>query len=92
MSEQELKATVREMTGKANARRLRGKGIVPSTLYGVEDKTVSLSLIRKEVEKLLSGAHSVIKIVIDGQAEQCVIKEIQHHPVRVMLYILIYSV
>jgi large subunit ribosomal protein L25 len=82
VSEQELKATVREMTGKANARRLRGKGIVPSTLYGVEDKTVSLSLIRKEVEKLLSGAHSVIKIVIDGQAEQCVIKEIQHHPVK----------
>ena len=82
MSEQELKATIREMTGKANVRRLRREGIVPSTLYGVEDKTVSLSLIRKEVEKLLSGAHSVIKIVIDGQEEQCVIKEIQHHPVK----------
>jgi large subunit ribosomal protein L25 len=82
MSEQELKAAKREITGKANIRRLRKTGFIPCTIYGAEDKSVSLSINRKEVEKLLSGAHSVIKIVIDGNEEQCVIKEIQHHPVK----------
>jgi len=69
-------------TGKANVRRLRRTGFVPCTIYGAEDNSVSLAVNRKAVEKLLSGAHSVIKIVIDGNEERCVIKEVQHHPVK----------
>ena len=82
MSEIELKASVREQTGKANVRRLRRTGFIPCTIYGVEEKSKSLAINRKEVEKLLSEAHSVIKLVIDGAEERCVIKEIQHHPVK----------
>jgi len=82
MSEHEMKASIREKTGKANARRLRRTGFIPCTIYGVEEKSVSLTTNRKEMEKLLSEAHSVIKIVIDGKEERCVVKEIQHHPVK----------
>ena len=82
MSEQELLASKREKTGKANVRRLRRTGLVPCTIYGVEEKSISLSINLKELDKLLSEAHSVIKIVVDGVEERCVIKEIQHHPVK----------
>lgn len=82
MSEQELNASTRSETGKANVRRLRRTGFVPCTIYGVEDKSVSLTINRKELEKLLSEAHSVIKLVNDGNEQRCVIKEIQYHPVK----------
>ena len=82
MSEQELIASIREETGKANVRRLRRTGFVPCTIYGVEEKSVSLTINLKDLEKLLSEAHSVIKIMVDGNEERCVIKEIQHHPVK----------
>jgi large subunit ribosomal protein L25 len=82
MSEQELKATTRAETGKSNVRRLRKTGYVPCTIYGVEDSSVSLTINRKELEKLLSEAHSVIKLVNEGNEQRCVIKEIQYHPVK----------
>jgi large subunit ribosomal protein L25 len=82
MSEQELKATTRSETGKANARRLRSTGFVPCTIYGIEERSVSLTINRKELEKLLSEAHSVIKVVNEGNEQRCVIKEIQYHPVK----------
>jgi len=82
MSEQELNALIREETGKANARRLRRTGFVPCTIYGVEEKSNSLKINLKDLEKLLSEAHSVIKITVDGNEQRCVIKEIQHHPVK----------
>jgi len=82
MSEQELNATTRTETGKANVRRLRRTGFVPCTLYGVEENSVSLTMNRKEVEKLLSEAHSVIKMMVDGKEQRCVVKEIQYHPVK----------
>jgi len=82
MSEQELRASTRTETGKANVRRLRRTGFVPCTIYGVEDKCVSLTINRKELERLLSEAHSVIKLVNEDNEQRCVIKEIQYHPVK----------
>jgi len=82
MSEQELIASKREKTGKANVRRLRRTGFVPCTIYGVGEKSVSLTTNLKDLQKLVSEAHSVIKLKIDGAEERCVIKEIQHHPVK----------
>ncbi len=82
MSEQELRATTRTETGKAQVRRLRKTGYVPCTIYGIEDTSVSLTINRKELEKLLSESHSVIKLVNEGNEQRCVIKEIQYHPVK----------
>jgi large subunit ribosomal protein L25 len=82
MSEQELKATTRVETGKANARRLRKTGFVPCTIYGVEENSTSLTINRKELEKLLSEAHSIIKVMVDDHDQRCVVKEIQYHPVK----------
>ncbi len=82
MTEPELQAITRTETGKANVRRLRRTGYVPCTLYGVEEESLSLAINLKELEKMLSVAHSVIKVTIDGNEQRSVVKEIQYHPLK----------
>jgi large subunit ribosomal protein L25 len=82
MAELELSATIREGLGKANVGRLRRTGDIPCILYGVEKDTVSLAINKKELEKLLSSSHSVIKIKYDDLEQRAVIKEIQYHPLK----------
>jgi len=82
MSEPELNAVFRVSSGKAGAGRLRNQGLVPCTLYGIEKESSSLAINKKELEKLLSSAQSVIKINVDGGDQRSVIKEIQYHPLK----------
>lgn len=82
MSDPELNAVLREEAGKANAGRLRRQGLVPCTIYGIEKESSSLAINKKELEKLLANAQSVIKINYDGGDQKSVIKEIQYHPVK----------
>ena len=82
MSEPELNAVFRESAGKSEAGRLRRQGFVPCTLYGIEKESSSLAINKKELEKLLSHAQSVIKINFDGGDQRSVIKEIQYHPLK----------
>lgn len=82
MSEPELQAIVRTETGKANVRRMRRAGNVPCVLYGVEKGSVSLTLNKKELEEFLSEARSIIKVVVDGEEQRSVVKEVQYHPVK----------
>ena len=82
MAEPELNAVLREDVGKAEAGRLRRKGFVPCTIYGIEKESSSLAINKKELEKLLSHAQSLIKINVDGDDQRSVIKEIQYHPLK----------
>ena len=82
MSEVLLSATNRENTGKGPANRLRREGLVPCTLYGIEKNTTACTVNRRELEKVLAEAHSVIVLNFDGKEQQTVIREIQYHPVK----------
>jgi large subunit ribosomal protein L25 len=82
MQESQLKARLREGTGKGPSRRLRRKGEVPCVLYGIKKDTIKLSINRKELEKLLGEAYSVIEIIYDNIKQSAVIKDIQYHPVK----------
>ncbi|TFH01845.1 MAG: 50S ribosomal protein L25 [Calditrichales bacterium] len=82
MAETALKAHIRKTTGKANVGRLRREGSVPGVLYGIDKPAVSLAINRRELEKLLSETHSLIRLDVDGHEESSVIKEIQYHPVK----------
>jgi large subunit ribosomal protein L25 len=82
MEEPLLKARLREIKGKGNARRLRRQGDVPCILYGVEKESLKLSVNRKELEKLLGEAHSVIELNYDNTKQRAVVKEIQYHPIK----------
>ena len=82
MSEPEINAIIREDVGKANTGRIRRTGYVPCTIYGIEKESSSLAVNKKELERLLSNAQSVITIKVDGNEQKSVIKEIQYHPLK----------
>lgn len=77
----ELKATVRETTGKQKAKRLRTQNLVPCVLYGGE-KNVNLSIHENELKKIVYTPHVyLIDLNIDGKITSAILKDIQFHPV-----------
>jgi large subunit ribosomal protein L25 len=86
MEARELKATVREQSGKGSAKRLRRKGLIPAVLYGPGTETLSLSIDASDLKTIRRSRedHAFIKLLIDNsgkQAEQTsLIKEIQIEP------------
>jgi len=79
----EIKATSREIVGKAN-RRL-GADKVPAVMYGVGVDAQALELDRHDFELLLSHSKGIsahlIELTVDGSKPVNVIaKAIQHHP------------
>ena len=81
-----LNAEVRSDLGKGASRRLRRLASqVPAVIYGGDKAPVSISLLAKEVAKLLENeaAYShVIALTVDGAVETVVIKALQRHPAK----------
>lgn len=82
MQEVQLNAKLRKQSGKSNSRLLRRSGEIPCILYGIGEDTLSLSVNKKELKKLLSSAHSIIEVNYNNTKQQAVIREIQYHPVK----------
>lgn len=81
-----LNAEARSDLGKGASRRLRRLASqVPAVIYGGDKAPVSISLLAKEVAKLLENeaAYShVIALTVDGTVETVVIKALQRHPAK----------
>jgi len=82
-----LPAGLRSATGRAMARSLRREGRTPAVLYGPGiEKTISLSLNRKELEKVLhlsAGANVIVTLEIEGgDKKTAMFKEVVRHPVH----------
>ena len=82
MKEHKIKASLRDTVGKAEAGRLRRKGMIPCVLYGVEKESVALMVVSKDFEKLLSQTRSVFTVDYEDHQQPSVVKDIQYHPVR----------
>jgi large subunit ribosomal protein L25 len=82
MSEFELNAIIREEIGKSASGRLRRNNLIPCILYGAEEDTICLSINRRDINKLLSEAHSLINLNYNDKKQTSVIKDIQYHPVK----------
>ena len=89
MEQIQLKASLREGVGKQKAKKLRHGGLVPGIVYHRGDKPVAISLVDKEISKIVSGAggeNILINLTIEGEKKSkpkaVLIKEIQHHPVK----------
>ena len=86
MNEFILNAEVRSDLGKGASRRLRRLASqVPAVIYGGDKAPVSISLLAKEVAKLLENeaAYShVIALNVAGAVETVVIKALQRHPAK----------
>lgn len=81
-----FQAEVRADLGKGASRRLRRLASqVPAVIYGGDKAPVSISLLAKEVAKLLENeaAYShVIALTVAGAVETVVIKALQRHPAK----------
>ncbi|WP_049766430.1 50S ribosomal protein L25/general stress protein Ctc [Syntrophobacter fumaroxidans] len=85
----ELVAQTRTKSGKGPARALRRNEMVPAVLYGPKAETVSLSVPRQRLERLLRdmGEESkLLRLTVEGdgtaEMKQVLIREVQVHPVR----------
>ena len=81
-----LNAEARSDLGKGASRRLRRLASqVPAVIYGGEKAPQSISLLAKEMAKLLENeaAYShIIELTVDGAVETVVIKALQRHPAK----------
>jgi large subunit ribosomal protein L25 len=86
MTEFALNANVRSDLGKGASRRLRrNENLVPAVIYGGEKPAQSISLLAKELAKLLENEAAfshVLALSVDGTAENVVIKALQRHPAK----------
>jgi large subunit ribosomal protein L25 len=81
-----LNAEVRSDLGKGASRRLRRNvAMVPAVIYGGDKAPQSISLLAKELAKLLEtdAAYShVLNLNVAGSNESVIIKALQRHPAK----------
>jgi large subunit ribosomal protein L25 len=80
-----LNATLREDMGKGASRRLRHAKKLPAIVYGTGKDPVSITLEQKDVQHKLPNEEfysQVLSLVVDGKAEDVLLRDIQHHPYK----------
>lgn len=89
MEQIELKAAVREVTGKIKVKKMRGEGQVPGVVYHRGEKPVNITLVGKEITRILhrdGGENVLINLKIEKdkktKGRAVIIKEVQHDPVK----------
>jgi len=86
MNDFTLNAEVRSDLGKGASRRLRRlASLVPAVVYGGEKAPESISMLAKEVAKLLENEAAfshVIELNVGGKKQNVVIKALQRHPAK----------
>jgi large subunit ribosomal protein L25 len=81
----ELKARIREKSGKGPSRRYRMEGLIPAVIYGRGDAAVPLTVNEDDLQKIIrskKGKH-FIKIVLTGEKQMekiSMLKELQYEP------------
>jgi large subunit ribosomal protein L25 len=85
MASASLSAETRTDKGKGVARKLRAAGRVPAVVYGHAREAQSLSLVTRDLEKLLSQistGSTVVELSLGGAVTKTLIREVQRHPFK----------
>ena len=81
-----LNAEVRSDLGKGASRRLRrNASLVPAVVYGGDKEPVSISLVAKDLAKLLENEAAfshVLTLTVGSAKESVLIKALQRHPAK----------
>ena len=89
MSDFTLKAESRSDIGKGASRRLRRLADkIPAIVYGGKEDAKSITLEHDEINNMLddeAAYSSIINLVIDGETEEVLIKDLQRHPYKLKL-------
>jgi large subunit ribosomal protein L25 len=88
MANASLGAETRSDSGKGFARKLRAAGRVPGIVYGHGREPQSLSVVARDLDKLLSSiavSSTVVELGLGGATTKTLIREIQRHPFKKMI-------
>ena len=85
----QLKAQLRNTTGRTQVKRLRAQGVVPGSVYGVHTKPYNITVNSRELGDVLHRATGE-NVLVDLQVEEsgktnnrlALIQEVQHHPFK----------
>jgi large subunit ribosomal protein L25 len=80
-----LTAEPRTEHGSGPAGRLRRTGKVPAVVYGLEHEPASVTVVGRELERILhgeGGANTLITLHLDGDDALALARQIQRHPTR----------
>lgn len=89
MSDFTLSVVVREDAGKGASRRLRRNNGVPAIVYGGNAEPLSVTAKANELWKALENEafyNSVITLDVEGKTEQVILKDLQRHPAKDMIW------
>ena len=91
MEATELKACIRNTSGKGPARRFRKEGLIPAVFYGRGEEAIHLSVNASELLKIIRAKKEnvFINLLIDGEKKLeklSLIKELQIEPVSRRFY------
>lgn len=81
----EIVAETRKEQGKGASRRLRRAAKVPGILYGGKDAPTPVVLDHLKLLNVIEDEKfysSIIRLKLDGQEQQAVVKDVQLHPAR----------
>lgn len=71
----------RESVGKKDAKKHRAEGRVPCVIYGGKEE-IHFAIDEKSFMKLLFSPETFfIKLNIDGSEHNCILKDVQYHPI-----------
>src|SRR5690606_2371080 len=86
MTDFNLDAQERSDLGKGASRRLRrNANLVPAVIYGGEAAPQSISILAKDLAKMLENEiafSNIIKLSVYGKSQDVVIKALQRHPAK----------
>jgi large subunit ribosomal protein L25 len=85
MEEVTLVAEVGRAVGKSGARKARREGKVPAVVYGLGTDPLAVAVPERELAHILSGPggmNTLINLMVDGERQLVVPRQVQRHPVR----------
>ena len=85
MQEVVLPLELGRATGSGPSRRLRLRGKVPATVYGLGKDAVTVSVDYRDLRGALSteaGLNVVLNLEVAGEREMALVKDMQRHPLR----------
>ena len=88
MASASLSAEMRSDRGKGVSRKLRAAGRGPGVISGPAREAQSLSVVARDLDKLLShiaAGSTVVELTLNGATTNTLIREIQRHPFKRMI-------
>ena len=76
-----MSGSSRESVGKKDAKLQRSEGRIPCVLYGGKEQYKFVAEEKSFHQIIFSPDSFFIKLTIDGKSHDCILKDIQYHPV-----------